>query len=317
MCATEPTNAESPFDPGNKRADIILRSSDLVDFHAIKLILIMTSTIFADMFSLPQNSTTAGETKDGLPIVQMQEESHALYPLLLYCCSRGAFLEKCKPDTIEGGHTLLEISHKFAVESLERWALTAIADLSGHNENLRVFALAVFCGHEEEACLAIKKLLSVPLCKEKLVPELEMITAGDFFQMEQYRRACVAAAGPVVAGESAHSTVAWDDFNCIVGSCADPGSRRPLWLKEYLMSISCAVKERPCGEAVVDENFMERAKKGAYSCSVCVRRLPVFYNYTAHLVQEVDRVISLVSGVIACENPRNCFSARSRSLASA
>ncbi|PFH50251.1 hypothetical protein AMATHDRAFT_4157 [Amanita thiersii Skay4041] len=75
-------DAEKPFDSSAK-ADIILRSSDSVDFYAISLLLSTVSPIFDDMFSL--NSTLAQQeiTKNGLPVVLLEESNMILQHFLV------------------------------------------------------------------------------------------------------------------------------------------------------------------------------------------------------------------------------------------
>jgi hypothetical protein len=61
-------------------ANIIIRSSDLVDFRIHKSVLAMTSPFFKDLLSLPQPSDS--ETVDGLPVVQLSEDSELLNSLV-------------------------------------------------------------------------------------------------------------------------------------------------------------------------------------------------------------------------------------------
>ena len=61
-------------------ANIIIRSSDLVDFRVHKSVLAMTSPFFKDLLSLPQPSDS--ETVDGLPVVQLSEDSELLNSLV-------------------------------------------------------------------------------------------------------------------------------------------------------------------------------------------------------------------------------------------
>ena len=57
-------------------ANIIIRSSDLVNFRVHKSVLSMTSPVFKGQFAVPQPSD--GETVDGLPVVQLCEDSDLL-----------------------------------------------------------------------------------------------------------------------------------------------------------------------------------------------------------------------------------------------
>ena len=61
-------------------ANLIIRSSDLVDFRVHKSIMALVSPFFKDLLSLPQPSD--GESVDGLPVVQLSEGSELLSSLV-------------------------------------------------------------------------------------------------------------------------------------------------------------------------------------------------------------------------------------------
>ena len=65
-------------------ANLIIRSSDSVDFQVHKSVLAMVSPIFREMLSLPQ--PLDGESVGGLPVVELSEDSDLLNSLvsLLY-----------------------------------------------------------------------------------------------------------------------------------------------------------------------------------------------------------------------------------------
>jgi hypothetical protein len=56
--------------------NLILRSSDLVDFRVHKSVLAMASPVLKDLFSLPQ--PPGSETIDGFPVIQLSEDSELL-----------------------------------------------------------------------------------------------------------------------------------------------------------------------------------------------------------------------------------------------
>ncbi|KAH9018777.1 hypothetical protein EDB83DRAFT_172762 [Lactarius deliciosus] len=85
-CAGSPTTLSLPECVDVSQADIIVRSSDYVDFRVHKLILATSSPVFKDMFSLSRPSNN--EAVDELPIVQLSEDAElvralitALYPI--------------------------------------------------------------------------------------------------------------------------------------------------------------------------------------------------------------------------------------------
>ena len=72
------TSPSSTFEVSD--ANIIIRSSDLVDFRVHKSVLAMTSPFFKDMLCLPQPSDS--KTFDGLPVVDLSEDSELLNSLV-------------------------------------------------------------------------------------------------------------------------------------------------------------------------------------------------------------------------------------------
>ena len=62
--------------------NLIIRSSDLVDFRVHKSVLAMASPFFKDLLSLPQPSDS--EMADGLPVVRLPETSELLTSLISF-----------------------------------------------------------------------------------------------------------------------------------------------------------------------------------------------------------------------------------------
>jgi BTB/POZ domain len=74
-------SATSPLEPFEvPDANLIIRSSDNVNFRVHKSLLAMVSPFFKDLLSLPQPSD--GEIIDGLPVVQLPECSELLMCLI-------------------------------------------------------------------------------------------------------------------------------------------------------------------------------------------------------------------------------------------
>ena len=84
MYIAEVSTAPAPFNKPN--ADMVLRSSDNVDFRLPKQILALTSDFFELMFSVPQAAQlrpAASETDraTGLPLVCVEEDADVLHNL--------------------------------------------------------------------------------------------------------------------------------------------------------------------------------------------------------------------------------------------
>jgi hypothetical protein len=81
----DPQTQVNPITPPPETLDasdmnLIIRSSDLVNFRVRKSVLTTASPFFKDLLSLPQPSD--GEIVDGLPVVQMSEDSELLSTLV-------------------------------------------------------------------------------------------------------------------------------------------------------------------------------------------------------------------------------------------
>jgi hypothetical protein len=84
----EREDPESPIDPATSPlepfdlsdANLIIRSSDLVNFRVHKSVLAVVSPFFRDLLSLPQPSDS--ESVDGLPVVELSEDSELLKSLV-------------------------------------------------------------------------------------------------------------------------------------------------------------------------------------------------------------------------------------------
>jgi BTB/POZ domain-containing protein len=73
--------ATSPLEPSDlSDASLVIRSSDCVEFRVNKLVLAVASPFFKDLLSLPQPAD--GESVDGLPVVQLSEDSELLSTLV-------------------------------------------------------------------------------------------------------------------------------------------------------------------------------------------------------------------------------------------
>ncbi|KAI5992322.1 hypothetical protein F5J12DRAFT_727057, partial [Pisolithus orientalis] len=76
----------TPFD--HEKADMILCSSNGIDFHIFRLFLSLASPFFETLFDLPQPSeetNTDTGIRDGLPVIPVSESSKTLDSLLHFC----------------------------------------------------------------------------------------------------------------------------------------------------------------------------------------------------------------------------------------
>ncbi|KAI0730809.1 hypothetical protein C8Q76DRAFT_774634 [Earliella scabrosa] len=90
-----PLRSDGPFPFNKPNTDIILRTSDHVDFHVFSQILIAASPFFEGLFEVPQPPPDQQQLKYGKPIVEVSEDSLALEALLRLCYPINK--PKCRP----------------------------------------------------------------------------------------------------------------------------------------------------------------------------------------------------------------------------
>ncbi|KAJ7654496.1 hypothetical protein DFH06DRAFT_515957 [Mycena polygramma] len=301
---------EDPFK--DDTADIIIRSGpDKVDFRVHKAFLAAASPVFRDTFSLPQSEVktasgfSAGDMKDGLHVVTLEEDQETLGTLLRMCYPKWMLLD-CKPllSTIEGVLAVLSAAIKYAMDGVEREVRTALVDPRFVEANpLRVFALAVKHGLDNEAKICARSTLRLPVLGMNYTPELEQITAGIYHRLQEYHVRCGIAAQRI--GQDARwissETYVW--FEC--SSCRGnmmvviAGERRKWvakWWAEFMAEVSNILRERPSGTAVgIESEVVHTAMEKASACTTCRSRVfREMRQLCTLLVAEVDKVTGTV-----------------------
>ena len=266
------TDAPAPFN--NISADVILRSSDLVDFRVRKGILAEASSVFDDMFGIPQPESTPlqGETRDGLPLVKLEEDSDILRWLLRLCypgnTPRIGDLDNLRP--------IIRAAIKYDMPEVLR---TLKENLSSFAESMpvRVYAIALQFRFEAEAREAARAFLARPV-ESADVPELVEITGRDLHNLLKYHRACSAVAARVASDPSwvAQSEV-WFATCRARGTCA----RKHLgnvnaseWWIGYMAGCARVLEATPAGKALLAEGRTDAALRDAAECMVCKHPAP-------------------------------------------
>lgn len=191
----ETVDAGPPFD--HPAADAILRSSDNVDFRVHKLLLSLASTVFNDMFSLPQDTQDASqdEMKDGLPVIQVAEARRVLERFLFMCYPPAAVDPPEFDENFRDVEELMEVAIKYHAERIEkRLRKMLVSPKFLEADPLRVFGAACRCKMSEEAKMAARATLAKDILKREYGPEIASITGGQMFHLLQYHAECVNVA---------------------------------------------------------------------------------------------------------------------------
>ncbi|KAI6023345.1 hypothetical protein EDC04DRAFT_300466 [Pisolithus marmoratus] len=266
--ASEPSCALSPFD--HEKADVILRSSDDVDYRVFKLFLSLASPFFETLFDLPQPSeemSTDVEIKDGLPDIPLSEDSKTLDPLLRFCYPCTLADDPALED-FRDVVNVLEAAKKYSLDAIEKTVCKTLFNPKILEVNsMRCFAIACRARMQDECVLAAKHTL-----REPLVPmwfqEIELITSSELLSLLSYHKKCSNAV-QVLQGDISWITVEYRQWNAapwMVGmnpsgnycGCTRSTSGRfnpfgfvsAQWWESFMDSTFVDLRDKPCAETV-------------------------------------------------------------------
>jgi len=181
------STASAPFDKAD--ADVVLRSSDEVNFHVYIVILRMASNFFDDIFSLPQSaklSSTDTHPTTGVPIITVSEDAKTLDSLLRLCYpTTDPVLED-----VEELSSVLSAAKKYdmeyAVERIKKSALLVPPKGASCSGTMYVYARAIQL--EDEDLAAIAAVASFEWKTIEYVLDMDGISAGALYRLLQFRR---------------------------------------------------------------------------------------------------------------------------------
>ena len=179
-------SVESPYDSAAPSADIILRSSDLINFYVLKAFLSYVSPFFKDMFALP--STTTNEIMDGFPVIAVAETSETIRLLLdlIY-----PHVDKPQIDDVALFLNVCKATRKYCMDMIEnRLRIQIVSSHLTVSEPLRVYAVAIDLGWEDVALIAARNASKISLDKLPRAQELQNISGSGFFRFLDYKLRC-------------------------------------------------------------------------------------------------------------------------------
>ncbi|GBE89543.1 hypothetical protein SCP_1602050 [Sparassis crispa] len=181
-----PQWAQRPFD--NPAANIILRSSDNIDFCVHSVILSEASPFFKDMFSLQQplvdHNKPEGldDYRDGRPVIVVGEGSRTLDSLLRLCYP----IAGPKIQALTEGPAVLEAALKYQMEEATGIMSRALMMFAA-DQPLRIWAIACRLRLEGEARYAARFTLTRSIFDD-FPKEMQEVTAGPYFRLLKYHR---------------------------------------------------------------------------------------------------------------------------------
>ncbi|KAI6149637.1 hypothetical protein BKA82DRAFT_32653 [Pisolithus tinctorius] len=305
--------ASPPFD--HEKADVILRSSNNVDFRVFKLFLSLASPFFETLFNLPQPSeetSTDVVTKDGLPVIPLSEDSETLDSLLRLCypCT---LVEIATLEDFRVLANVLEAAKKYSLAEIKRMACESLFSPEILEANsLRCFVIACRSCMQDECALAARYTL-----REPLVPtwfeEIELITSTELLALLTYHRKCGTAIQTLKDDFSWMNTQypQWTAAPWMVGKTPSgspcctrsssrryrlfPGTEAAQWFEAFMDSTFLDMQDKPCVETVHRniEKAVQTVRQG--DCRHCSVAVPGgMRDFGVLLIDKVEELIGKV-----------------------
>ncbi|KAI9450618.1 hypothetical protein BJY52DRAFT_1356337 [Lactarius psammicola] len=169
-------------------ADVMVQSSDLVNFRVNKVVLSVSSPFFADMFALPQPPDN--EIIDGLPVVRLSEEAEILNSLLtmLYPVPYVVLDSYCKALQLLAAsqkYDMAGVQYSIRTE-IESWRPTVLTG----TEAFRAFAISSGAQLLPEMEAFARHTLDFPMTLEYLSDELPLFEGWALRDLVRYRKRC-------------------------------------------------------------------------------------------------------------------------------
>ncbi|KAH9004626.1 hypothetical protein EDB86DRAFT_3072114 [Lactarius hatsudake] len=312
-----PKLAQAPFD--DPRADLILRSSDGVNFRVFKVILSLASSVFADMFTLPPPPASQGSS-DEPPVVALPEDAETLDLALRHCYP----IRSPEVAELRDARILLEFARKYQVDLLEP-SLTRFLTDTIERDPVGVYALAAAYERRDIAGKALRSSLTLPVNLLQS-PELQYSTMEQYQALFHYHILCGKAASAVTMrrkwipaeGKLTSTSLRKNDIGCSI--CVMPDILQdqhppspfnnvtrygPRYLWSYLHRSALILAHHPNPDAVTAEAFVLRDM----DCSCCVtnkRRemLECSHAFAAEIKSAIEEVplptgVGILSNIIS------------------
>jgi len=319
--------AASPFD--HPQADIILRSSDNIDFRVFKLFLSLASPVFETMFSLPQPSEGVDpdeETKDGLPVVTVSEGSKTLDALLRFCYP-STLAEDPSLDGFMFATEILEAAKKYSLDAIERIVCKALfIPKILEVDSLSCFAVARRADLREQCVLAAKYSLREPLIPARF-EGIHFISSTDLLGLLTYHKHC-ANAVLVLQSNLVWIQNHYQQFGAIswLFGCGLPHSGSPSrsskyqlfgndvasWWVEFMDNTFMEIRDRPCAQTVekgAEEAIRKFRAQYQGQCSRCSPAVSGgIQEFVTLFTNKIEEVTAKVSSIpfASCQPLHRC-----------
>ncbi|KAI0268071.1 hypothetical protein BGY98DRAFT_925181, partial [Russula aff. rugulosa BPL654] len=289
--------------------NLIIRSSDLVNFRVRKSVLAAASPFFKDLLSLPQPSD--GEIVDGLPVVQMPEDSEltldSFADAVVQLPESGEIIHSLLtfifhvtpliPSTHEEAMELLSVAQKYQMEI----ALTHIrGSIARQNPlptrpepALRIYALAQKHGLRLEALQTARTILGHPMTIEDFDNKLDIMPGASLYELWKYYETVRA----ILASDLAEFRESGVGGTMTGLRCTELSSSQiPSWVDQYIVSLGNAPNLfDPLELNIAMTRHIKNVGNGGCECgSISSQTIHAFWDALVSVVHNCFKNVSVV-----------------------
>ncbi|KAG1774143.1 hypothetical protein EV702DRAFT_1127087 [Suillus placidus] len=286
------------------KGDIILRSSDGVDFRVITLFLSLASSSFD---SIIEQAAQSDQIEGDLPIVPV-EENHRVLDICLRFCYPSTLAEDPPLHEIEDIIPVLEAARKYSLKPLEHKVRQALKSRM-EKEPLRCFALAMRAQLNIEATLAAEYTLRQSLIPAR-VPEINLITAKELLALLTYHHRCGISvqslgkdlswitSGYLILNATGYQWIISGSCGCESGSRFLLNGQKPLkWWSDYMEKSMMSLYDKPSSHTVLagvgDTVRRVRASGCSQCCSNILANMTKFAEFFSRKVDTLTAKVDL------------------------
>ncbi|GBE84162.1 hypothetical protein SCP_0601400 [Sparassis crispa] len=285
-------SSEAPFPFNQPSADVVLRTSDDVDFHLHKLILSQASPYYSHMFTLRQPPGNDDEP------VRVPETSQILDKAL-----RIIYPVPDPPLAALGDvAALLEVATKYDFDAITAYCAKALLDPELiRKDPFGVYAVAYDFKLEEEIRIVAKETLRYPY-DPSAQPSKALITipATAYIWLMQYRERCKEAAVAVIS-QMKEPDYEFDDLDYRCPVC--DGTRAHVWrslifyvdAEGYISHATEVLNDTPSATAFLEDTELGSTVfvRNKPQCQACLPGIrDSMRNLQVVLAKDIDCAIS-------------------------
>ncbi|KAI0038760.1 hypothetical protein FA95DRAFT_1684520 [Auriscalpium vulgare] len=263
----------------------------------------MSSPFFQNLFTLPQPPTSSPHTslddfKDGIPVLCLSEDEHAVDMMLRYCYPR----TEPTLDTAEDVKLTLALLSKYQLAGVEAVVVQRLKIGPTIPRALSIFLKAWLLDLRKVVPVAARHTLRAQADTSEDYEELLEAPCIVWVKLENYRKACADAASACPLKDT-RTGILSSFVHSLPASCPNQTSSSVLnrvayvcpAIKQYLINASTELKLLPSG-SVLQEQLLTAVGNVSKKCKKCLDSdcISAVIELSRLLSEEVERRISEV-----------------------